>query len=695
MARAFQLSHTPLTSRAFDRFLVSAVFLASLGASALAQTGADSLLASSIAAPAVAGQRVPEMSAFKAATDAYRRGDVAGGDAAAQRLADPTARVAAEWVALRAAGRSLGFERVNRFMTANPEFPMQRWLQRRAEDSLLIERARPERVLTFFRDRQPEGPSGRAALAVALQARALNAQDRAEAERVALSAYRDRAVSRDVAELLERSFPERIGAAERLLRAHRLILTTGKAEGLRLAEGHGPDHAKLAQALAASQGKSENMKPLEAVPPSLRGHSSYLLALAQVLRRQDRLDEALAALLRTPRDPAQLADAEEWWTERRVLIRRLLDKGDHASAYRVAAEHGGLGPGRRAEAEFHAGWIALRYLGHAQTALAHFEASAECAELAAAKARAAYWRGRALEAGAHGDGTAEAAYEAAAAIPATYYGQLAAERLGREALHLGVTEASEADETFALASPGGRVIRLLLDADMKEFAQPLAIDFARVAPSASHVDAVADLFVKLGDAPTVLAIGRQATARGFAVEQHAFPTFGVPRYEPLPGSEDKAMVYAIARQESAFNAKAISTADARGLMQMLPSTAARTASRFKVPFSSDRLISDPGYNAMLGAAHLGELMEETKGSVVMAFASYNAGGHRVREWVNAFGDPRRPDVDVVDWVERIPFYETRHYVQKIMENLQAYRARFSDNRSALLIKADMERGRRN
>ncbi len=155
------------------------------------------------------------------------------------------------------------------------------------------------------------------------------------------------------------------------------------------------------------------------------------------------------------------------------------------------------------------------------------------------------------------------------------------------------------------------------------------------------------------------------------------------------------MVYAIARQESAFNPRAVSSADARGLMQMLPSTAARTASRFRVPFSPDRLLSDPSYNAMLGAAHLGELMEETKGSVVMAFASYNAGGHRVREWVQAFGDPRRPEVDVVDWVERIPFYETRHYVQKIMENMQAYRARFAGNRSALLISADMERGRRN
>jgi soluble lytic murein transglycosylase len=676
-----------------SRILAAAAVILAASA-ARAQAPADPLVTGSIAVgkPLVMTpeERFPDIAGLRSAAEAYRRGDVTGGDAIAARLFDPTARVAAEWIALRSSGRSLGFERVARFMTANPGLPMRHWLQRRAEDAMIIERLRPDRVLAFFKERRPEGPNGRAALAIALSAR-----DGAGAARLALAAYRDKTLTRDVAELLERSFPERIDAAERILRAHRLILLGNRVEGLRLAEGFGPDHAKLAQALAAAQGKGDSLKPLEAVPPALRGHSSYVLAQAQVLRRQNRLPEALTALLSAPRDPALLAEPEEWWTERRVLTRRLLDLGDFAGAYRIAGEHLGLGPGRRAEAEFHAGWIALRYLGHPQTALAHFEASAAVAELASAKARAAYWRGRALEAGAHDAATPAQAYEAAAAIPATYYGQLAAGRLGREALHLGVTEASALDEAMTLATPAGRLIRLLLDAELRDYAQPLAIDFARVAASASQVDAIADLFVRLGDAPTVLAIGRNATARGFAVEQHAFPTFGVPRYEPLPGSEDRAMVYAIARQESAFNPRAVSQADARGLMQMLPSTAARTASRFKVPFSADRLLSDPAYNAMLGAAHLGELMEETKGSVIMAFASYNAGGHRVREWIEAFGDPRKPETDVVDWVERIPFYETRHYVQKIMENMQAYRARFQDNRSALLIGADMERGRKN
>jgi soluble lytic murein transglycosylase len=637
-----------------------------------------------------ATERFPELLKLKTAADFYRRGDLAAGDAAASSINDPPMKTAAEWVAIRTSQRSLGFERISRYLAANPEIPMQRWLQRKAEDALLIERIRGERVLTFFRNRQPEHAHGKAALAMALMP-----VDRPRAEALALEAYRDRLISRDVAETLESALPSVITQAEKVLRAHRLILNSNRAEGLRIAGTLGSDHLKLAQALAAADSKGQSSKPLDDVPQTLRGHSSFLLAKAQILRRQNKHEDAKVAMFASPRDATLLADPDEWWTERRALVRRLLDRGDPAGASRVAAKYNATSVGRKAEAEFHAGWIALRYLNYAQTALLHFDASARLAELTAARSRAAYWRGRALEAGAIGEGTSVEAYEKAALWPTTYYGQLAAGKLNRETLQLPVTEASELDTAMAVSSPAGQLIERLIEADLRDLAIPLAIDFARIAPSASHIDVIANRFVAFKDAPTVLAIGRAATARGLALEHHAFPTFGIPRYEPLPGSEEKAMVYAIARQESAFNAKAISHADARGLMQMLPSTAARTASRFKVPFSASKLIDDPSFNAMLGAAHLGELMQETKGSLVMTFASYNAGGGRVREWVEAFGDPRQPGVDVVDWVERIPFYETRHYVQKIMENLQTYRARFTDNRSALLIGEDMERGRRN
>jgi soluble lytic murein transglycosylase len=640
---------------------------------------------------AVVENKHPELAILRSASDAYRKGDFSGGDKIAQNLTMPTMQIAAEWIALRTASRP-GFDRLNAFITKNPELPVVGLLTKRAEEALYLERASSKKVLQFFESRKPETSAGRAILANAKA----SAGETSAAAHLALTAYRDRKTTRDVAENIEKAFPDVITAEQKALRAHMLILNNMRGEGVRLASTLGGDHTKLAQALAFASNKGSAMQPLDDVPGELRDHASFRLAKAQVLRRQDKLDDARDQFFKTmPRGDA-LADSDEIWTERRVLARRLLDANDAAGAYRVVAEHSAKSIGRFAEAEFHAGWIALRYLNYPQTALLHFEKSASIAELTTAKSRAAYWRGRAVEAGAidGNSNTAVSYFTTASQYPTTYYGQLAAAKLGNSALALPAVEATNADDAEFLKTPAGQLLQTLLDAGLQEYAMPVAMEFAKTGQSATHLDSAIRKFLPFNNAAAILALGRTATARGLPLEHHAFPTFGIPSYQPLPGSGEKAMVYAIARQESAFQTNAVSHANARGLMQMLPSTASRTARRFKVAFSPNRLTEDPAFCAQLGAAHLGELMEETKGSLVMTFASYNAGGGRVREWIAAAGDPRQPGVDVVDWVERIPFYETRNYVMKIMENLQVYRARMQGNQSALLITQDMETGRR-
>jgi soluble lytic murein transglycosylase len=201
--------------------------------------------------------------------------------------------------------------------------------------------------------------------------------------------------------------------------------------------------------------------------------------------------------------------------------------------------------------------------------------------------------------------------------------------------------------------------------------------------------------LEVRDARALVAIGKLATQRGLALDTHAYPTIGIPDYETFTAvpQVERAMVFAIARQESQFDPRAQSGVGARGLMQMMPATAQRTAKRVSTSYETDRLTSDPAYNARLGQAHLGELMEDWKGSYILAFASYNAGGGNVKKWIDAYGDPRTPNVDPVDWVERIPFTETRNYVQRVMENLQVYRNRL-DGKSALMIERDLARGAR-
>ncbi len=181
-----------------------------------------------------------------------------------------------------------------------------------------------------------------------------------------------------------------------------------------------------------------------------------------------------------------------------------------------------------------------------------------------------------------------------------------------------------------------------------------------------------------GDPVAQVQWGKIAIMRGYPFDALAFPDTGVPAFLPLVHSADMATIYAVARQESEFMWQAASGAGAKGLMQMMPATAAITARRAGLEYDYARLLADPAFNTRLGAVLLGELIEDEGGSRELAFAAYNAGGGRVAQWIAAHGDPRNGETDLVDWIERIPFDETRDYVERVSENLGVYRQRFAE-----------------
>ncbi len=230
-----------------------------------------------------------------------------------------------------------------------------------------------------------------------------------------------------------------------------------------------------------------------------------------------------------------------------------------------------------------------------------------------------------------------------------------------------------------------RIVEVFYAARLNGYARSLAFDAAQNYVDEAQIAALAAVAAARRDSPASVEIGKLATARGFALDEAAFPTYGVPGFEPLANSADLAEVYSVARQESEFAVSAASGAGAKGLMQILPSTARDTARHLGVAFDPVRLIGDPAYNIQLGAAYLGQMINDEGGSTVLALAAYNAGAGRVQQWIAAYGDPRAANVDPVDWIERIPFDETRDYVQRVSENLAVYRARLS-----ALAKAPVE-----
>jgi soluble lytic murein transglycosylase len=621
----------------------------------------------------------------KEALAQLKKGNLAGATSLRDQARDPATQALIEWLSIRHASRQIGSDRIIYFMRANPHWPVSSLIRRRAEEALYLENASAPAVHAFFGGTIATTPMGKLA-----QAR--TAGNRSQATQLVRQAW----MEGDFPESLEPRIASEFGGlltADDHVRRTEYMLHDGKTTAaLRAARLTPAAYQSVVRARIAVAGKASNAKAaLDAVPSAGRRYTGYIFAQADYLLRQQDIEAAAKILHQAPRDPAGLVDPDSWWQKRRWLARDLLDLGDARTAYQVASEHAGGSAITQADAAFHAGWIALRFLNNPSTAARHFNELEHIASGPLTRSRAGYWQGRTAE--ALGDRAAAARYYAkAAGYATTYYGQLARIKLGGHDLPLRpLPSPSGATRNQFATSPGVRGIELLYAIGEDEETIPLFSDLATQNENPQFLGMLAGIAQRNNDTRALLLVGKSAVANGHPLETVAWPTTGIPSYRSVGPAIEPAVVHSIARQESAFNPKAISHADARGLLQLIPATARKTANTFGVPFDV-RQLTNASYNASLGAAHLGELAAEYNGSYVMTFAAYNAGHSKVMAWVQRYGDPRDPRIDPVDWVERIPYQETRNYVQRVLENVQVYRARLSGNRSALNIEADLRRG---
>jgi soluble lytic murein transglycosylase len=627
-----------------------------------------------------------DVALVKEALDLTRRGKTSEATAVERTIGDPLARKLVEWSILRGENNDAGFGRLADFIAENPSWPSIVTLRRRTEGALWDERRNDATVHAFFSSSKPVTAKGKFALARALLARG----DKDGAAQLVRQAWREDACSSDVERIVMEQFSDVLTRADHKVRMDRAFYDEDAATGMRMGQLLGGTELAIAKARAAVIGKSSKAHALlEAVPSSARQDAGYLFSHVQWLRRNDKIEQAARLMLTAPRNAAALNNLDEWWTERKVIARKLLDEGDHKTAYRIASE--GVAPAKetyRGDHEFTAGWIALRFLRDPNAAYQHFARVGHGTSHPTTLARGEYWQGRAAEAAGH-EREARAHYQAAAQYSTAYYGQIARAKLGMG--ELALRRPPEGAQRAALMNlEVVRAVQLLYAADARELVIPFVADLAERAVDPAALVAVAEVARKNDDARAMLLIGKGALARGLALDIYAFPTNGIPQFRLVGPPVDKSVVYAIARQESAFNPAAVSRAKALGLMQVLPGTGKLIAKKFGFPFDQKRMLSDPAYNAAMGAAELGDVLEGYRGSYILSFVAYNAGRGRVRQWIEKYGDPRDPNVDPIDWVERIPFTETRNYVQRVLENMQVYRAQLGSAR--LLIEADLRRG---
>lgn len=602
----------------------------------------------------------------------YKAGQLQAGDAVAETAKDPLVRTTLAWVALRTEPGERSFEHMRSFLAAHPSWPTRVTLERRMEEMLFLGNSSATRIEDFFADGAPMTAFGKLALARAFKSEG----DTSNAQRLIKEVWHKAVLPASIEAKLKTEFASELDKEDFKVRADYLLYQDDFEAALRAASVAGQPEVALTKLRIAAANNASSDKMFSAIAKPMQSDPGYLFAKIQKLQHANKFKDAAVVLLAALRDRKHLLDGDEWWFEARKISRKLLDDNEAALAYRLCAENTAVTDEFHVEAEFQAGWIALRFLNDPERAAKHFATAYLYADTPISIARARYWQGRAAEVGQHANATlARSFYEDAADQASTYYGQLARERLGVVPTILRTVEtAAKGDERDEAV----RAVELLYTIGEREAANALAVADARYLTSESQLGALAKILAAQRDAHTSLTVGKILSHRRIAIDSLAFPTYGVPQFEPIENSASPAIVYAIARQESAFDAKASSSAGAKGLMQMIAATAKRTAERAGLAFDPVKLADDAAFNAKLGAAHLGTLFSEEKGCPILVFAAYNAGGGRVKQWINAYGDPRSPNVDPIDWVERIPFAETRNYVQRVMENLTVYETRFGE-----------------
>ncbi len=625
------------------------------------------LLTSPAAAPALAQ---PAAVAGRVAIAHAQAGRWGEAEAAAQAAA-PLVRKVVAWMRLQARGSGAPAGEIAAFALANPDWPAQDALGRRLEEALATD-GDDGLALQWFAARAPRGLEGYGRLAEALS----RAGEEAKAPDVLRAGWAEAPADALAEPAYLGRYGAHLGPDQHWRRFDRLSLAREPGSAARTVPFLDPARQGIAAArldYAADRPDADTPARAEAA----RREAGLAFERARWLRRRDRDAEAAAAW-EAGRPPAAEA-ARVFWSERQVLARKLLRLGEARAAYAAAAGHGIAEPGEaRGEAEFLAGFVALRRLDDPALAERHFARVGEGSRSAITRARSFYWQGLAAAARSGGSARAAERFAAAAALPVAFYGQLASLALGETgaalAARINGAPVPEARRPAGLGEVA-EVPAALAEIGEARRARAFLLRMEELAADAAEKAWVVRLASRSGPADHAVWVARRAGAAGVVMPVEGWPApYGLyplgAGAEPEPG-----LVNAVTRQESNFDPEAISSANARGLMQLLPATAQAVAKRLGLRHHTGMLLNDPVHNMRLGAGYLDQMMARFGGALPLAVAAYNAGPARVDEWLGTLGDPRGVDVSMLDWMEMIPFTETRNYVQRVIENMPVYRAR--------------------
>lgn len=608
--------------------------------------------------------------------DALRLADRGQWSAAFHQAGNGVVADIVKWKYLLDGNTRASFAEIASFVTKHPDWPESQKLYKIAE-SRLPDDISTQQVLNWFERNKPVSATG--------MKRYMGALLSTRQTSLAVNTLKNWWVQADLSvadqgEMLS-AYSSYFSTADHTRRLERILSDRQYAQAKALAEKLGGGYVRLVAAREALQKGTRGVEAsLSAVPNALMKDTGLMLSRVQY-RRQNNLDREAVQLLKAAPPAGQTANPAAWWKERHIMARRMMEQRNYKIAYELAAHHGLPAVGADfAAAEFLAGWLALRFVNQPYKAFEHFEKLYNSAETPITRARAAYWAGRASEA-LNGPDIALQWYQAAAVHQTTFYGQQAAQRIG---LPLNLIKGNKPPITdMQQAAFNSRSLvqaaRLLHQAGMGGERTKFLNALLDSASNAQDYSMIADFVVSMGQVDMALKVAKQAERKAdLYLVDYLFPTM---MHTVKDYGADRALVHALIRQESQFDPEAVSPSGALGLMQVMPATAKQTAQKNDLMHNASWLTQKPHHNVQIGSLYIAEMLRKFDGNLPMAVAAYNAGPGRVSQWIKEIGDPRNPQVDTIDWMESIPIYETRNYVQRVMEGYAVYRmklARYQD-----------------
>ena len=621
---------------------------------------------------------------LKSALDAANRGDDATIRRAMASLNDPAAQKIALWTLTDSLSDRMSFAELDRARKDLIDWPRASRRQGAAEHKIETSGLTAQAIVDWFKTTPPQTSAGVMALSSAW--RNLGQTDKAAS--LIRAYWRDQMFDAQTQRTMLTRFGDLLTAEDHAKRADMLLFGQPGQASRDLLPLLDEPRRQLAEARLALRSGSNLDKVLETLPEDLRSDPSLNMEKVAYLRQNGREAETLALASALPPSPSYSEASDRMWRERRLIFNLAVRAGDYNSAYKAVTGHGMTSGTNYVEAEFIAGWLALTKLKMPSRADDHFARIQASGSSPITLSRAFYWRGRAAE--AMGDPVAAATfYGDGAQYITTFYGQLAAEKAGLRQIELPRERTPTLTDRARFESRDVvKATKILIELDRQSLFRTFILTLDDTLPTVEECALLVDLASTHGEQELAMRVVRAVAQRGFILPERGYPVRDTPTALEAP---EAAAVFGITRQESGFDPRVASGVGARGMMQIMPATARSVAKRIGVAYDPNRL-NDPDYNMRLGSAYLGHMINGFSGSYVLAAAAYNAGPGRPAAWVGFCGDPRNSQADPLDFIECIPFSETRNYVMRVMENVQVYRARLGGGSAPLTLSDDLRRG---